>query len=111
MAYNAENEKIIELGALEKSRRGDEIKVRLISKSTSDAIDIRNWYTDNDDEMKPTQKGVRINAEQAGELIKMLVVGYVKLYSVQADELLDELKETVEAELDKDEDADEADEN
>lgn len=35
-------------------------------------IQIRNWYTDEDNELRPTKKGVSLNTEQLRQVIDAL---------------------------------------
>ena len=74
MAYNKE-EKKDNLLTLEKNQRGDYIKVDAVlpeSKEGLKSVDIRLWYTADDKEIKPTQKGVRINEEQLFDVVKAM---------------------------------------
>ena len=75
MAYDASKESTKVLGTIDKNDRGDSVVVSFIkNKSTgSESLDIRMYYTDkNTGEKKPTQKGVRLNAEFIDELIEII---------------------------------------
>jgi len=107
MAYNADNEKKEMIGDLWSNSRGDSIKVQKVTNKTSGTVnaDIRRYYTNDDDKVMPTQKGIRINAELIPELIKMLagMLEYSELDTVQSN-----LSDMLEA-MDADEEEEDAD--
>ena len=75
MAYKGENEKVVEIGFIEKNRRGDKIFVRRIESldgSFEPSIDIRMTFEDEEGNDRMTQKGVRIKKEQLSELLELL---------------------------------------
>ena len=74
MAYNAANEERTELCAIQKNNRGDfVIATKILNKTTgSVSVDIRQYYTNDDDQVSPKSKGVRFNAENLLELMKAL---------------------------------------
>lgn len=44
----------------------------LVKGKTSDSIDIREYYTNDDGELAPTKKGIRFNAENLPDVIRAL---------------------------------------
>lgn len=70
MAYDASKEERKEVGRIRKNDRGEYIIVSLVkNKDTgAEAVDARLNYTDDNGEIRPTQKGFRVNAEFAEEL-------------------------------------------
>lgn len=85
MAYNADNEVKDVLAEIQKNNRGDfVIASKITNKNTgSVSVDIRQYYTNDADEVKPTSKGIRINTE----LLPELLAGLVK--ALEADEMID----------------------
>ena len=77
MAYDSSNEVRKELGRIQKNDRGDYIVVTQIDneKTGNCNIDIRAYYTADDGDIRPTQKGVRFNAEMLEEFIQALENG------------------------------------
>lgn len=75
MAYDASKEKQVEYGMIKKNSRGEYIKVTRIipSDRKMESIDIRLYYTDDSDTIRPTQKGVRISSEQIGEVVRAIL--------------------------------------
>lgn len=91
MAYNATNEERTELFNISKGNRGDAVVgTKIVNKNTNNvAIDIRQFYTADDGELRATQKGVRFNAENLLEVMQSM------LGALEADEL-DDLKSSIE---------------
>lgn len=85
MAYNADNEIREELAQIQKNNRGEYVIATKITNKTSGAVsvDIRQYYTNEADEVKPTSKGIRINTELLPELLN----GLVK--ALEANEMMD----------------------
>lgn len=77
MAYRADNEVREELGVFDKNDRGDKVSVTKITTKDTNKIsfDIRNMYTTADDELRFTQKGVRLNSEMTVDVVKALLKG------------------------------------
>lgn len=75
MTYNNDNETREELLSLQKDNRGNYIKVSLIKKNDkgTSSLDIREFWTNDKDEICPTKKGVRIKDEQAAEVINSML--------------------------------------
>lgn len=71
LAYNSKDEIQEIIGIFDKNSRGDKIRVTRIIKKKSNTIyvDVRNMYTDQDGEIRPTQKGIRLNSEIAVDII------------------------------------------
>ena len=91
MAYNADNEIREELAQVQKNSRGDYVIATKITNKTSGSvsIDIRQYYTNDSDEVKATSKGVRFNAE----LLSDMLTGLVKALEVdEMDDLVETLK-------------------
>ncbi len=87
MAYNDNNETQEELAVIQKNRRGDYLVVKKITNDTagSVSVDVRNYYTNDEDEMMPTSKGVRINS-------KMLVEVMAAMAKCLTEKEIEELK-------------------
>ena len=62
MAYAVEKE--TEFGMIPKNDHGEYIKVVRVEAKSGSAIDIRNYFTNAEGKVCPTQKGVRIRDEQ-----------------------------------------------
>lgn len=90
MAYNADNEERQELFAIKKNNRGDYVVASAIKNKTtgSVSIDIRQYYTNNDEQVMPTSKGTRFNSENLVEAINGLAKA---LDVVELDTVIDEL--------------------
>lgn len=69
MAYNAQNETREELAVIEKNSRGDCVAVSKITKADKVSYDIRNMYTDDNDELRYTSKGVRMSDDMTKEVV------------------------------------------
>ena len=85
MAYNADNEIREELAQIQKNNRGEYVIATKITNKTSGAVsvDIRQYYTNEADELKPTSKGIRINTELLPDLLNGLV------RALEANEMMD----------------------
>lgn len=83
MAY--ENEERKDLAVIKKNNRGDYVIVAKITNKNSGnvSLDIRQFYTDDSDQVVPTKKGIRVNTELAMEVIKAM------FKVLEADELMD----------------------
>lgn len=95
MAYNKDNYETEVVLDVEKNQRGDHIIVsKMTTKSTgSVAVDVRNYYTNKDDEVLPTSKGIRVNTEQAPDII----VAMAKTLEItDIEDIIDRLSELVE---------------
>ena len=71
MAYDNKSEVREELAMLDRNNRGDKISVVKITDESKDKVsyDIRNMYTTDDDEVRFTQKGVRLSDELTVEVV------------------------------------------
>lgn len=87
MAFSDEKREDIEV--LNKNNRGDKIIIAKITnqRSGSVSVDVRNYYTDDDDNVLPTKKGIRINSEILPEVIKAM------MKVMEPDELEDIIEE------------------
>lgn len=85
MAYNANNEIREELAQIQKNNRGEYVIAAKITNKTSGAVsvDIRQYFTNEADEVTPTSKGIRINAELLPDLLNGLV------RALEANEMMD----------------------
>lgn len=106
MAYS--NEQSVELTKIPKNNRGDHIVVSKITNSTSGnvSVDIRQYYTDDNDDLLPTKKGVRFNTENLLEVMKALTGA---LEADEKEELVAFLNEVISDEddmIDTDDDID-----
>lgn len=83
MAY--ENEERKDLAVIKKNNRGDYVVVAKITNKNSGnvSLDIRQFYTDDSDQVIPTKKGIRLNTELTMDVIKAMVK------VLEADELMD----------------------
>lgn len=83
--YDASNETRVNVLELKKNNRGDYFKVDMILKhdTKEKSVDLRNYYTNDKDEICPTQKGVRIKSEDAYEIIVSM------LDVLEANEIMD----------------------
>lgn len=86
LAYNSKDEIQEIIGIFDKNSRGDKIRVTRIIKKKSNTIyvDVRNMYTDQDGEIRPTQKGIRLNSEIAVDVICAMLeaLGYEAIQDV-----------------------------
>lgn len=75
MAYNASNEERKTLVEIEKNSRGEYIiAAQITNKSNGNqSLDIRQFYTNDADQVMPTSKGVRISTEMAYDLISGII--------------------------------------
>lgn len=96
MAYDNSNEVRETLLEVELSR-GDLIKVDLITKGgTKKSFDIRRWYTDDEGEVRPTQKGVRIGDDTIVDVVKSIVNSMTEEQLVDLSGVLsDDVRETL----------------
>lgn len=74
MAYNADKEVVTLIGTVDKDEKGNKIDVKKLTSKTSSRVqvDIRTMYTNDDGEVRPTQKGCRFNIEQLAEITGLL---------------------------------------
>lgn len=98
MAYTG-NDKQEVIGLIEKNNRGEYFQVsRIIPERGLESVDIRLMYTNNNDEIKPTQKGVRVNSETVGELVSTIIKALkpeelaevMETMQLESDDLLEE---------------------
>lgn len=73
MAYTSESNQIL----VDKVKQSDFTELRITRIESQEhefeAVDIRQWYcTQKDPEMKPTKKGVRIQADQLGAVLEAI---------------------------------------
>ena len=77
MAYNSQNETQKEIAVVDKNTRGDKIRVARIEKvgktQTTVSVDVRTMYTADDGEVRPTQRGIRIDSETAPDIILAMI--------------------------------------
>lgn len=107
MAYNAANEERTEIVSIKKGSRGDYVKVnKILKKNTNnESIDIRMFYTNDEDLVLPTGKGVRFSTEMLLDFIKGLTTA---LEYDEKDDLVAYLSETLdEDDFDDGDDVDE----
>ncbi len=74
MAYKENYEQVIS-GTVSKNSRGEYIQVaRIVTEGNKkDSIDIRLYYTNDDNEIKPTQRGVRINSDILTDVVAYIL--------------------------------------
>lgn len=60
---------------IEKAKRGDLLRFDSIrdEDGTNFRLDIRNYFVNKDDELSPTQKGVRLKQEELVDVIPLIV--------------------------------------
>ena len=108
MAYNASNEERTELANIQKNNRGDHIVVTQIrNKNTgNESVDIRNYYTDDEGELKPTSKGIRFSAELTSDIVRAI---FKSMHPIEVADVFSDFKEVLESEEwdDNDEEGDE----
>lgn len=88
MAYNYANNKEELIKRIRKNERGDYVDIKKITNQKGVvSIDVRNMYTTDDDEIRPTQKGVRFNSELAGDVIVALLKAVDKetLFDIESE--------------------------
>lgn len=93
MAYDANNEKQIEYGLIQKNSRGEYFRVaRVIPNGSSrlQAVDIRTMYTDDTDTIRPTSKGVRVSSES---IVEVATAIFKAMSIEEKEEFLDALTE------------------
>ena len=54
------------------NKRGDVLRINHNESSGRQTIDIRRWYTGDDDELHPTPKGVNIPLEEVNNVVNAL---------------------------------------
>lgn len=102
MAYNNQNQNQVRTCRIKKNDRGDYVDVQRIETQSGNLyIDIRQMYTTKEDEIKPTQKGVRLNSE----LVLDLLVGILK--AADDADLINQLIDAMEDESDDEDGEDE----
>ena len=104
MAYNAANEVQEELVRLQKNQRGDYLVVKKVTNKNSGnvSVDVRNYYTNDEGEVMPTSKGIRINTEM---LLETMMAMAKCLESVEIEDLKDSLEQLLDIDsLEADED-------
>lgn len=69
----ADNISSLLVGSIRKNERGDYINVSRSSYKGKEGIDIRNFYTNANGELAPTQKGVNINSELLGDVMALVL--------------------------------------
>lgn len=79
----ADNISSLLVGSIRKNERGDYINVSRSSYKGKEGIDIRNFYTNANGELAPTQKGVNINSELLGDVMALV------LQAMSIEEFLD----------------------
>lgn len=70
------NEKEIDYGMVERNSRGDYVSVKRIipNNGKMQSIDIRNYYTADNEEVRPTKQGLRIHEEMLVEVIARVLM-------------------------------------
>ena len=67
MAYSYVEDSREELGTVEKG--SNTVLINKIKSGERESVDIREYYTDEAGELKPSKKGIRLNTEVAADLI------------------------------------------
>lgn len=76
-----------ELCSIKRNDRGEYVVATKIESRGKEYLDIRQYYTADDDSVRPTKKGIRINTESAKELLRGC------LQVLEEDELEDLIEE------------------
>ncbi len=74
MAYN-KNEKKEVLLQLEENSRGERIIVNVVTDldNGTSKFDIRDWYKDDNGELKPGKRGIRLKREDTIEIVAAII--------------------------------------
>ena len=97
-SYDTTNQKEEMLKELWTNTRGDSVRVKSVTNTVSGdvSVDIRRYYTDDNDEVKPTSKGIRLNTELIPDLIEVLasLLEYNEVEEVKEklDDILDRME-------------------
>lgn len=81
MAYAYVEDSREELGTIEKG--SNKVLINKIKSGERESVDIREYYTNEAGELKPSKKGIRLNTEVAADLILSVAK------TLEADELSD----------------------
>lgn len=76
MAEFKSNDTAIELGELLLNKRGSEmlrINKHVNNETGEESYDVRRWYYDDNDEAKPTSKGIRIKKDMMRDVISIIL--------------------------------------
>lgn len=97
MDYRTNNEVREELAQIQKNNKGEFVIATKITNKTSGSVsvDIRQYYTNEADEVLPTKKGVRINAELLPELLNGLARALELNEMMDLSDMLSDLAEGV----------------
>ena len=71
------------VGSIKKNERGDYVNVSRSSYKGKEGIDIRNFYTNSEGALAPTQKGININSEMINDVMALV------LKAMSAEEFID----------------------
>lgn len=74
-------------GTVSINGRGDKVRVETSTYKDKQRINIRQYYTDEDGDLKPTSKGIAFpvgNIEAVNDIIEALVLMRDKLYEEEA---------------------------
>lgn len=99
MAFSDEKSTVV--GEWKLNNKGDYMRVtKIVNTKTADVfVDVRRFYTTDSDEIKPTPKGIRINAEQLKDVIEAMAEG---LEPDELEDLADDLIDKANGEDDED---------
>lgn len=86
------------VGAIKKNDRGDHIAVSRSTYGGSDGIDIRNYYTKEDGEIAPTQKGVKINTELVRDVMALILKAMTPEEFMDFEDVYEDIKKSREQE-------------
>lgn len=95
MAYSYVEDSREELGTIEKG--SNTVLINKIKSGERESIDIREYYTDEAGELKPSKKGIRLNTEVAADLILSVAK------ALEVDELSDVIEKLTIMENDEEE--------
>jgi len=97
MPYNFDNDVQEVIKTIDKGSRGEKIRISRITSNPKNgnksvSVDIRNMYTDDNGEIKPTTKGLRLKSEMAAEVIVAMVEALGEDVKLDLKELLNNVE-------------------
>ena len=89
--YDSSKEKATQLCAIDLNRRGDKIIVSIIDKEDGGTswVDIRRYFTADDDTVTPTHKGLRYKRDEENDTLVTAVIVNALIDSMSPEALDD----------------------
>ncbi len=74
--YDSSKEKATQLCVVDLNRRGDKVIVSIVDKEDDGTswVDIRRYYTADDDTVRPTSKGLRYKRDEENDALVTAVI-------------------------------------